>query len=176
MILEGISYKKKLIGLLIVFFLLGIGTYKRSIALTIDAYRERKELKQKLNLIKNNSNTIERLESEIKFFNGLIGEDNFEPQIVQQEILNFVSNTSSSARIQNIDEIHSAIEKNYLIYTNFITLTGAFNDLLAIIYDFEKNFPVSKIVSIEFFQNKNFETKKTNLYAKIIFQNYKKEL
>ncbi|WP_452223483.1 hypothetical protein [Lacinutrix chionoecetis] len=173
---NNISYKKKFFALIMIGVVLSISAYKRSFSLTIDSYKESKSLIERLDYINVSSNSVSILDKEIQFLNNLIGEDNIEPELVQQEILNFVTNSSPSVSVINIEEVHSAIDNDFNIYSNQLTLEGAFEDLLETVYSFEKEFVYSRLVNVSFFKKKDFKTRKEKLYSKIIFQNYEKSV
>ncbi|WP_179008669.1 hypothetical protein [Winogradskyella forsetii] len=173
---DNISYKKKFFILILVGVLLSISAYKRSFSLTIDSYKESKSLNERLNYINSASNDVSALDKEIKFLNNLIGEESIEPELVQQEILNFVTNNHNRVSVDNIEEVHNAKDNDFIIYSNQLTLEGSFRDLLEVIYNFEKKFTYSRLVNVTFFIKKDFKTRTEKLYSKIIFQNYEKDI
>lgn len=173
---EKLSYKQKFLVLLGIIVMLSMAAYKRSFKLTINAYNEYQELNEKLNYINSSSSNIRELDAEINFLDNLIGKEGMEPELVQQEILNFVTNQDKDIDVYKIEEIHEASDNKFLIYSNQLTIEGAFEDLLKIVYEFEKKFQYSRVVHVNFFKKKDFRTKRVKLYAKIIFQNYEKSI
>lgn len=171
-----ISYKKKFFALILIGIILSITAYKRSFNLAINSYNESKSLSERLDYINAASNDIGALDKEILFLNYLIGEDSIEPELVQQEILNFVTNNNKRVSVVNIEEVHHANDNDFIIYSNQLTLEGSFKDLLQAIYSFEKQFTYSRLVNVTFFRKKDFKTRQEKLYSKIIFQNYEKEI
>ena len=97
-------------------------------------------------------------------------------QLVQQEILDFVTHGGYDVKIESVDEVHEASDNKFLIYSNQLTMEGTFEELLKVVYDFEKKFKYSRVVNINFFKKKDYRTRRTKLYAKIIFQNYEKSI
>ena len=173
---EKLTYKQKIVALFAIILMLSIAAYKRSFKLTINAYNQYQELVEKSNYINSSTSNIKELDAEIIFLDNLLGKDGMEPQLVQQEILDFISQKNSTVDIEYIDEIHKASDNKFIIYSNQLIIKGAFIDLLNMIYSFEKNFPYSRIVNVSFFKKKNSSTRKIELYAKIIFQNYEKNI
>jgi len=171
---ENLTYKQKFIALLAIAVFLGFAAYKRSFKFTIDAYNEYHELSDKLNEISSSSNTIQELDAEIRYFDNLLGKENVESVLVQQEILNFVTNKSKSVHVFDLSEVHEASDNEFVIHTNQLTIEGSFEELLKIVYDFEKEFSYSRVVNTSFFKKKDFKTRRIKLYVKIIFQNYEK--
>ena len=169
---ENLTYKQRFVALLAIGVLLGFAAYKRSFKLTLDAYDEYSTLSGKLNEIKSSSNTIQELDAEIRYFDNLLGKENMESVLVQQEILNFVTNKSNSVTVVDLSEVHEVTDNEFVIDTNQLTLEGDFEKLLKMVYEFEKEFPYSRVVNTSFFKKKDFKTKRVKLYAKIIFQNY----
>jgi len=171
---ENLTYKQKFLALIVIAILLGYAGYKRSFRLTLDAYNDYTELSEKLKEINSSSSTIQELDTEIRYFDNLLGKENIEPILVQQEILNFVTNNSKSVKVFDLAEVHEASDKKFIIHTNQLTIEGSFEELLKIVYEFEKEFPYSRVVNTSFFKKKDFKTRRIKLYAKIIFQNYEK--
>ena len=89
---ENLTYKQKFLAIIAISVLLGFTAYKRSFKLTIDAYNEYHELSEQLYEIKSSSSTVQELDTEIRFLDNLLGKENMESVLVQQEILNFVTN------------------------------------------------------------------------------------
>jgi len=175
-VFNNITYKKKFFILILIGVILSITAYKRSFSLAINSFQESKTLSERLNYINAASNDIGTLDKEIQFLNNLIGEDNIEPELVQQEILNFITSNNKRVAVINIEEVHTANDNGFTIYSNQLTLQGAFKDLLEATYSFEKEFVYSRLVNVTFFRKKDFKTRREKLYSKIIFQNYEKDI
>ncbi|NQY30184.1 MAG: hypothetical protein HRT69_12030 [Flavobacteriaceae bacterium] len=173
---ENLTYKQKFLVIIAISVLLGFTAYKRSFKLTIDAYNEYYELSEQLFEINSSSSTVQELDIEIRFLDNLLGEENMESVLVQQEILNFVTNKSKSVNVFDVAEVHEASDNKFIIHTNQLTIEGSFEELLKIVYQFEKEFPYSRVVNTSFFKKKDFKTRRIKLYAKIIFQNYEKNI
>jgi len=173
---ENLTYKQKFLAMIAIAVLLGFAAYKRSFKLTLDAFSEYYELNEKLEEISSSSTTIQELDTEIRFLDNLLGEESMEPVLVQQEILDFVTHKSKAVTVFDLAEVHEASDNKFLIYTNQLTIEGSFEALLKMAYEFEKEFPYSRVVNTSFFKKKDFKTRRIKLYAKIIFQNYEKNI
>jgi len=173
---ENLTYKHKFLAVIAIAVLLGYAGYKRSFKLTLDTFNEYSELNKKLEEVSSSTTAIQDLDTEIRFLNNLLGQESMEPVLVQQEILDFVTNRSAGITVFNLAEMHEVSDNEFLIYTNQLTIEGDFDELLKTVYEFEKEFPYSRVVNISFFKKKDFKTRKIKLYAKIIFQNYEKNI
>lgn len=173
---DKLTFKQKLIALAVVAIMLGLVAYKRSFKLTIEAYSNYNELSKKVDYINQSSSNITELDNEINFYNALLGDEEIEPEFVQQEILSFVSEKAKGVKVFKLEEIHEANQKKIIVYTNQLTLQGSFNDLLTTIYEFEKDFSFSRVANVSFYKKKESKTKEVKLYANILFQNYKMNL
>jgi len=173
---ENLTYKQKFLAIIAISVLLGFTAYKRSFKLTLDAFSEYYELNEKLEEISSSSTTIQEVDTEIRFLDNLLGEESMEPVLVQQEILDFVTHKSNSVIVFDLAEVHEASDNKFLIYTNQLTIEGSFEELLKMVYEFEKEFPYSRVVNTSFFKKKDFKTRRIKLYAKLIFQNYEKNI
>lgn len=171
---ENLSYKQKFWALIGILLMLSIAAYKRSFSLTLNSYKEYKDLTEKLIYVRQNSSIVDDLDAEIRYLDQLIGSDRIEPELVQLEILNFVTTSSKKVNVVSVEEIHEAADNDFLIYTNQLIIEGSMQELLDVVYAFEKEFTHSRVINVSFFKKKDFSTKKIKLYAKIIFQNYER--
>ncbi len=171
---ENLTYKQKFLALIVIFMMLAVAAYRRSFSLTLTSYSESEELKSKLEMFQQNTSNIQDLDAEILFLDQLIGKEKTAPELVQLEILNFVTNRNKNVEVVSLEEIHNATDNGFLIYTNQLILEGSFDDLLETVYTYEKEFPYSRVINVSYFTKKEFKTEKTKLYTKIIFQNYEK--
>lgn len=131
-------------------------------------------VEQKLSNMDNSYNELAMVKSEIKGLDNIIGGHSINPQDVQQGILDFLSNTGLNVNIVSIEDVHLFPDKDFLIYSNQIELEGSYSNLIHLLYETEKNFKNSRVVSAKFYSKKNYNTNKQNLFLKIILQNYEK--
>lgn len=171
MIFEKYTYKTKVKALAVLFVLLSYTSYKRSFTSLISLIRENKELNEKANKVNNKPNDINNLNDQLMLLDRMIGGEVNNKEEIQHNIINFISRYSQDISIYNLDQMHEFEDSNYKIYTNQVDVTGEINHLLKLSYDFEKNFSSSKLISVNFYTQK--ENNKTDvLHLKMIFQNY----
>lgn len=171
---ENISYKKKFLVLLILMVILAITAYKRSYSMAIDAAKLLDESKEKLAKVNNSQQHITNLKSEVEYLDKLIGKEVASPDIVQQEILNTFTEINANTPMVKLEKIHKTSDEYFNIYTNRLILTGDFGDLLKTTYNYEKEFDFSRVVSLQFYIEKEPRTRRKRLFEQIIFQNYEK--
>lgn len=172
---ENIKYKNKRIIILIVFLLLFFATYKKLYKHTFNTVKTYTNLKSKrLDSVQLKTNIV-LLKQELESINRVIG-NSPNNDLIQQNILNFSSKAADSLKfnIVSLSKQHLFKINDVKIYSNFLEIEGKYNNLLKTIHTFEKDFPDSKINSVNLFTKKNQRTRKNKLYAKILFQNFKK--
>ncbi len=165
------SYKVKFKALIVIFILLAFTAYKKSFSTLISVIDENKTLTEKIENINAKSKNRASLKKEISLLNRYIGKQGNSQEITQQGILSFVSQNHPEVSVFDLQAIHSFNDQNFKITTNQLDVTGNVNQVLGVVNDFEKNFDLSKIISLNFYTNKK-ENKPTVLHLKIIFQNY----
>ncbi len=171
---ENVSYKKKFFVLIGLAIILGITAYKRSYKLTLEAYQLVQEAKEQLAKVNNSQQKIANLKEEVGYLDKLIGKEAANPDVVQQEILHTFSKSHNNAKLVKLDKIHHASNEYFNIYTNRLLISGTYNELLKATYDYETQFDFSRVVSIQFFTEKELRTNRKKLFEQIIFQNYEK--
>ena len=170
---ENFTYKQKLIGLGVLTVLLFFVANKRSFNITKQAYKQAKELNEKFDYVSKSSANVLEIQDELALYDKIIGIKGVAPEDVQQNILDF---TTSFAEINvfGMEEIHFAESNGFTIITNQLILEGEYNNLIEVIYEFEKKFEYSNVVSVSFLKEREYKTRKNKLRVKIIFQNYEK--
>ena len=171
---DTLSYKKKFYAIIGISILLGFAAYKRSFKLTIETYKDYKATLEKQKKINNSNYGINNLDDEITYLDHLLGKGDMEAELVQQEILNFATNSTLNIKVESLSEIHEAQAGQFNVHSNQLIVKGSFENLLRLIYDYEKYFNHSRVINTRFFKKKNYKTKRESLYAKILFQNYEK--
>jgi len=170
---DQVSYKYKFYVLLIVALLLGIASYKRSFRYTLSAKKENRILSEKQGFVKANLGDIDQLASRSNYLDKLIGKDRVPSEVIQQRILEFIP-SFKNVKVSKLAETHYAIDGGFKVNSYEVVLSGSYNSIADIIYQFEKNFSLAKIVAMEYYKKKNYKTKKEQLFVKLIFQNYEK--
>lgn len=169
-----LSFKKKLIALLVIIFIMGISAYKRSYSKTFNAISELKNSKEQLEVVKNSQNKITSLKNEVMLLDNVIGKHAANPDIVQQEILNTFSQFDTKTELVKLEEVHKAKNNYFNIYTNRLLVSGSYNNVIETCYAFEKAFEYSRVVSLSLYTKKDSRTQRKKLFEQIIFQNYEK--
>lgn len=168
------TFQQKNRALLIIFILLAVVFYKRSLILTFMAKDEIKQQEINLANINNLDSDLSVLSQTVNVLDKTIGKSNLKPDKIQQEILNSIANLSTKYQInlEEIEETHEYKTVDFSILSNEVILEGRYNDLVSAIYDLELNFEYARLINVEFYKKKIVSTKKTKLYAKILFQHY----
>ena len=168
---ENYSYKKKFTALIAIFLMLSITAYKRSFHSLFQVMEEYKELSEKVDDINKKANNTDGLLRDIAYLDKVIGKEGITKEMAQQGIVSFATKNNAQISINDVQPIHVFSDDNYRIITNQLDVTGNSNQLLQLAYDFEKQFDLSRIVSMNFHttkKNNEFEV----LHLKMIFQNY----
>lgn len=168
---EQYSYKFKLKALAFIFILLSMAAYKRSFGPLINVINENIELNQKRKSKNLGTINLNSLQQDIIHLNKLIGKGGYEKEKIQNEIIGFVSTYDKGVSLNHLKSIHEFSDESYYIYSYQLDLVGDANGLLGVLYEFEKAFGYSKVVSSTFYTLKQ-NTKKNTLHLSIIFQNY----
>ncbi|TRW27535.1 hypothetical protein FMM05_02530 [Flavobacterium zepuense] len=171
MIFEKYSYKTKFIALVLISLMLGYTAYKRSFSTLISLIKENKSLTSTINSLKNSSGNEDVLLDQINSIDKIIGKEGLSKERIQQDIINFVAKYNKGVSIYNMESIHEFKDDNNTVYTNILDITGSFNNLLEISYNFEKKFDSSRLISLNFYSTKK-NNKPDALHLKMIFQNY----
>ncbi|MGK4568990.1 hypothetical protein [Flavobacterium sp. 3HN19-14] len=114
---------------------------------------------------------IAKIKTEIANLDKLIGKEGISKERTQQDILAFVSANSDKIAVNDLKAVHEFNDENYRIFTFQLDLTGDFNSLQQLAYNFEKKFTSSKIAGMNFYTEKKNNQAEV-LHLKIIFQNY----
>ncbi len=169
-----IPYKKKVIGLLLIFILLAIVSYKKSFIVTYQTNKSITKINEKLVLINSSNENIKYLSEKMNALDNLIGKQ-VEPELVQHFLIDFISQFKK-IQIVHLEETHTFSDDSFNIYTNQIVLQGGYNDLIKTIYQIEKQFKTSRIIGVNFYTKQDYNLKKQQLFVKLIFQNYEKNV
>ena len=171
---DRLTYKQKNYGLLLLFILLAMVSYKRSFVLTLNLGKEIDQQELQKAGIQQSGKKIELLNLEIQQINNNLGKTDEMPDKVQQELLQKISNFPSGydVTIEAFNNTHLFESVDYKILTNEVLLEGNFNGLLKAIYKLEKEFEYARIINTDIYKTKEYGEKQSKLYAKILFQHY----
>lgn len=171
---DKLTYKQKNYGLLLIFILLAMVSYKRSFILSISVMKEIKQQKSQMLDTKNTTKKIELLALEIKQINHNLGKTDQSSDKVQQALLHAISSfpRSYGLTIETINNTHLFSSVDYKILTNEVLIEGNFVGLTRAIHKLEKEFEYARIINTDIFKTKEYGEKKSKIYAKILFQHY----
>lgn len=172
---DRFSYKQKNYGLLALCIILTIVSYKRSFSLTLLALNEIEQQNSRMESTFSADNDLLVLTTEITQLNKNIGKSNVDPNTVQKKIIESITKNKKEVQLEKIVTTHNFETVDFNIFSNQIILTGNFNSILDYIYTVENQFDYARLASFELYTDKDFNTKKTKLYGKLLFQNYKQK-
>ncbi|PKP11183.1 MAG: hypothetical protein CVU08_12780 [Bacteroidetes bacterium HGW-Bacteroidetes-3] len=172
--LKNATYKQKFLAVVVGFLLLLFASYKKTFKDTIAVKKELNNIEYKLLNIKNSFSDIYNLKNDITTIDNIIGGYTVNPDQVQQMILDFITKRKFNLNIVSIADVHLFSDEEFLIYSNQIEIEGSYETLVNLLYEIEKNFKYSRVISTQFYSKQNFRTNTKQLYLKILFQNYEK--
>lgn len=172
---DKLTYRQKNYGLLALFIIMLMVSYKRSFVLTLNAIDELKNQEIQAQSAETAQQSIEILQISINQLNQNIGRSDIEPDKVNQEILSTISNFSqtSEVHLQKLEATHTFQTVDFTIFSNLISVEGSFNGILSLIYYLENNFQYARLTNAHLYTMNDLTTKKTKLYAKLLFQHYR---
>ena len=169
---KNLTYKQKFFAIVLGFVLLFMASYKKTFKQTLTAKKELSLVKEKLSNNENSLKDLYQLKDDIGSLNKTIGGQTLNPELVQQKLLDFISKNEFEVKIVSIEDVHLFSDSEFLIYSNQIEFEGAYNNLVYTLYEIEKHFKYSRVVSSLLYSKKNYRTNKKHLFLKIILQNY----
>lgn len=172
---DKLTYRQKNYGLLALFVIMLMVSYKRSFVLTLNALDEIENQEVQAQSAETAQQSIEMLQVSINQLNQNIGRSDIEPDKVNQEILSTISNFSqtSEVHLQKLEATHTFQTVDFTIFSNLISVEGSFNGILSLIYYLENNFQYARLTNVNLYTQNDLTTKKTKLYAKLLFQHYR---
>lgn len=172
---DKLTYRQKNYGLLALFIIMLMVSYKRSFVLTLNALDELKNQEVQAQSAQTAQQSIEMLQISINQLNQNIGRSDIEPDKVNQEILSTISRFSqtSEVHLQRLEATHTFQTVDFTIFSNLISVEGSFNGILSLIYYLENNFQYARLTNVNLYTVNELTTKKTKLYAKLLFQHYR---
>jgi hypothetical protein len=166
------SYKTKNYALIVLAVLLLAVIWKRSINTTIDLTAVKSDLINKLDIASTADKQIKRAYKEISILNSYIGKENSSVDDVQQAFLQFFNTESNGLQIEQMDEVLNFKHPDFQINTHRIVVSGPYIETTKFIYNFEKEFKMAKLLSVQFESERNKMTNKTTLKTTLLIQNY----
>lgn len=172
---DKLTYRQKNYGLLALFILMLMVSYKRSFVLTLNAREEIKNQEVQAQSAETAQQTIDMLRISIQQLNQNIGRSDLEPDKVNQEILSTISDFSKTNQVnlQKLEATHTFQTVDFSIYSNIISVEGSFNGILSLVYYLENEFQYARLTNVNLYTLNDLTTKKTKLYANLLFQHYR---
>lgn len=173
----NLAYKKRLqllgIGFVLVLFLV----YTLALKKTIVAAKDCSAKEEKLALSKQLEKKIGALRLQVAELDNIIGEMPDTSKKVMDLLLENITGfcSENNCILKEIPGTHQAVDANFEIETNFITVQGDFKNLLNLVYLLEqKKKTGGRVASVNFYSKKDFNTKRTALYLTLTVQHFKK--
>lgn len=172
----NLTYKRKKELFLILLLLLLLLSYKKVFRNTFNQILNYTSKDLITNKISNIDGSLEELNQKVKILDALLGEDSFNENFIQHEILEFLSKKAKINKVEVVllDVPHYYKEKDYLLVSNAFTLKGDYNHLIKTVHEVEKELKKAKLNSVNFYKKKNYSTRKDELFVKLLFQNFKR--
>ena len=174
---DRFTYKQKNYGLLVLVILMLIVSYKRSFSLTLAVQKEIELQENKKRDAVHAQSDLETVQLQIIQLNKNIGKSDLEPDKVQQEILRTITRFSvkNEVMLDQLEATHNFETVDFNIFSNVVAVKGTFNGILSLAYYMENNFDYARLTNIQVYKEKNLTTKKTALYANLLFQHYRQK-
>lgn len=169
---EKYSYKVKFQALIVLFLMLSVAAYRRSFSTLINLVKENAQLSEKVENSSGAGTDIKKIQAELEAIDKVIGKTGADKEKIQQDIVSFAT-LHQGISINDMQAIHQFAGEGHIAYTNRLDVTGSFNELLNLAYEFEKNFTYSRLVNVNFYTVRK-NNKPDVLHLKMIFQNYDK--
>ena len=172
---DKLTYRQKNYGLLALFVLMVMVSYKRSFVFTLNALTELENQEAQKSSTLHAQSDIETLHIQIAQLNKNIGKSDIPSDRVNQEILGAISDYSLSTpvNLESLEETHAFQTVDFTIYSNLIAVEGTFNGILSLVYHMENKFEYARLTSVDIYKEKDFSSKKEKLYGKLLFQHYR---
>ena len=141
---ENIKYKHKRTLVFVFSLLLFILFYKKFLKNTInlvDRYSYSKS--QSIDSLETKSK-IKSIKLEIEKLNKIVGREENNQDLVQQQILSFTSKNNTKIVIKSLDKTHIFENNDFIVHSNILTVEGQYNLLLQYIYSVNIYFMLSK--------------------------------
>jgi len=174
---DRFTYKQKNYGLLVLFVLMIMVSYKRSFSLTLSALSEIERLETQKREVVHAQSDLESLQIQLIQLNRNIGKADLDPDKVQQEILRTIAwySEEHEVMLEQLEATHNFETVDFNIFSNLVSVKGTFNGILELAYYVENSFDYARLVNVSIYKKQNPITKKTNLYGKLLFQHYRQK-
>ncbi len=177
--IENLTYKNKFFLLIVCALILLFLSYILAIRRTVHVIRQKHQNQEVIRLAVEAPHIINDLRNKHNSLTRVLGSNS---EVIDNSHILILHKASEYAEnhpiiIQNFPEEHIYVEDVYNIKTNILTAQGNFISLLRFLNFLERARNAGRIISSDFYVEKDRYTKRTNLYLKIYMQNitYKKD-
>ncbi len=172
---KNLTYRLKLIYLGVGFIVFLFLSFKLAINKTFDLKKQCNNYEMQLSQLKNAPQQMAVIKSKLNEIDQRVGVKNIDQINFEELIIEHVSNycKNNNLVLKDYPGIHKFSQQDYITETCKITVEGSFIKLLRLAYGIENNFSYGKVSSINFYTEKNFRTKNTELLLEIYVQNIK---
>lgn len=174
---DRFTYRQKNYGLLVLIVLMFIVSYKRAFSLTLAVQTEIESQELRKSAATHAQTDLELVQIQVMQLNKNIGKSDLEPDKVQQEILRTITlfSNENEVMLDELEATHNYETVDFNIYSNLVAVKGTFNGLLSLAYYMENEFDYARLTNISIYKEQNLTTKKTALYANLLFQHYRQK-
>lgn len=174
---DRFTYKQKNYGLLILLVLMLVVSYKRSFSLSLAALADIDQQTIQKQEAAHATTDLADIQFQILQLDRNLGKTDLPPDQVQQEILSTINRFSKTEHIltSRVEATHQFQTVDFDIYSNLVLVSGSFNGILSLTHHFEHAFNQARLTSIDLYTDQDPLTKKTTLYAKLLFQHYRQK-
>ena len=174
---DRFTYKQKNYGLLVLIVLMVIVCYKRSFSVTLAVSTDIESQETQKLAATHVQSDIETLRVQVAQLNKNIGKSDLAADKVQQEILRTITDYSkkNEVMLDRLEATHNFETVDFNIYSNLVAVKGNFDGILSLVYYMENEFDYARLTNITVYKEENLTTKKTALYANLLFQHYRQK-
>ncbi len=173
---KKLTYKNKVIYLLVGFFVFFIIVYNLAIKKTVNIFIENSRISEQLSNLDDAPVRIQLIEKRIKQIDQAIGESISLDKDLHKQLLERVGGycKQNNITLRDFPAVHQISKQDYMIQTSQFIVEGTFIKILKLIKLLETDYRIGKVSSVKYYSMKNPKTNRISLYAKIYLQNIKK--
>lgn len=169
---DNLTYKQKFMALLVLALLFLVVGYKRSYSGAIQSVSGYYQAKDQLVNSEAVSRELVQLQADNAKLDALIGNQSMDAVLVQNAVVEFAAEKGTKIQLTEVAPMHNYSDDYFTQFSNRITMSGTFNELLATLYAYENEFSASRISHVSLYTKKNFKTRRNELFTDVLFQHY----
>jgi len=176
-VFKRLTYKTRfwiLCGLILVFMIVA---WKLAIKKTVDLNKSNNEITGKLENIEDAPIRINLLDKKHDELNQLIGKSINLDSDLHKQLLERVGNYCKNYKItlREFPALHEVDQQDFIIETSNFKMEGGYIKILKLLKLLETEYKIGKVVSVDFYSERNAKTKTKALFARFYIQNIKKK-